>query len=187
MSYAALETYLSPFKALFAEDGVNEIMVNRPQEVWIEKRGEQRMEVIPELDYEHLLGLGRLVAQSTDQMISEEKPLLSATLPNGYRIQVVFPPACEPGCVAMSIRKGSGIQLTLEDYDKMGAFAATVTQEAEDPNNAILSDFIKNNQIREFLQKAILCKKILLLVVVLLLVKLPLLTPHFYLYPVKKG
>ena len=159
MSYAALETYLSPFKALFAEDGVNEIMVNRPQEVWIEKRGEQRMEVIPELDYEHLLGLGRLVAQSTDQMISEEKPLLSATLPNGYRIQVVFPPACEPGCVAMSIRKGSGIQLTLEDYDKMGAFAATVTQEAEDPNNAILSDFIKNNQIREFLQKAILCKK----------------------------
>ena len=83
MSYAALETYLSPFKALFAEDGVNEIMVNRPQEVWIEKRGEQRMEVIPELDYEHLLGLGRLVAQSTDQMISEEKPLLSATLPNG--------------------------------------------------------------------------------------------------------
>lgn len=159
MSYAALETYLAPFKTLFAEDGVNEIMVNRPQEVWVEKRGEQRMEVMPELDFEHLLGLGRLIAQSTDQMISEEKPLLSATLPNGYRIQVVFPPACEPGCVAMSIRKGSGLQLTLEDYDKMGAFNATATQETNDPNNLILRDLIKNNKIRDFLEKAILCKK----------------------------
>lgn len=159
MSYAALETYLSPFKTLFAEEGVNEIMVNHPQEVWVEKRGEQRMEVMPELDYEHLLGLGRLVAQSTDQIISEEKPLLSATLPNGYRIQVIFPPACEPGCVAMSIRKGSGLQLTLEDYDKMGAFSATATQEVADPNDAILSDLIKANNIREFLSKAILCKK----------------------------
>lgn len=159
MSYAALETYLAPFKTLFAEDGVNEIMVNKPQEVWVEKRGEQRMEVVPELDYEHLMGLGRLVAQSTDQMISEEKPLLSATLPNGYRIQVVFPPACEPGCVAMSIRKGSGLQLTLEDYDKMGAFSATATKEVNDPNDVLLSDYIKNGQIKEFLHKAILCKK----------------------------
>jgi type IV secretion system protein VirB11 len=159
VSYAALETYLNPFKILFAEDGVNEIMVNRPQEVWIEKRGEQRMEVMPELDFEHLMGLGRLVAQSTEQTISEEKPLLSATLPNGYRIQVVFPPACEPGCVALSIRKGSGIQLTLDDYDKMGAFATAATSDVEDPNNAILSDYIKTNNIKEFLHTAILCKK----------------------------
>jgi type IV secretion system protein VirB11 len=159
VSYAALETYLSPFKTLFAEDGVNEIMVNKPQEVWIEKRGEQRMELLPELDFEHLMGLGRLVAQSTEQTISEEKPLLSATLPNGYRIQVVFPPACEPGCVALAIRKGSGMQLTLDDYDKMGAFAAATTSEVEDPNNAVLSEYIKKNQIREFLQTAILAKK----------------------------
>ncbi len=159
MSYAALETYLNPFKALFAEEGVNEIMVNKPQEVWVEKRGDQRLEVLPALDYEHLMGLGRLVAQSTEQTISEEKPLLSATLPNGYRIQVVFPPACEPGTVAMAIRKGSGMQLTLEDYDKMGAFSTTSTDEVNDPNNSILTDFLKNNKIREFLAHAIKCKK----------------------------
>jgi type IV secretion system protein VirB11 len=159
VSYAALETYLNPFKALFAEEGVNEIMVNKPQEVWVEKRGDQRLEVLPALDYEHLMGLGRLVAQSTEQTISEEKPLLSATLPNGYRIQVVFPPACEPGTVAMAIRKGSGMQLTLEDYDKMGAFSTTSTDEVNDPNNSILTDFLKNNKIREFLAHAIKCKK----------------------------
>lgn len=159
MSYAALETYLSPFKNLFAEEGVNEIMVNKPGEVWVEKRGDQRLEVVPEIDFEHLMGLGRLVAQSTDQTVSEEKPLLSATLPNGYRIQVVFPPACESGCVAMAIRKGSGMQLTLEDYDKMGAFSSTSTDEVVDENDSVLSQYLKENRIKEFLDHAIRCKK----------------------------
>jgi type IV secretion system protein VirB11 len=159
VSYAALETYLNPFKALFAEEGVNEIMINKPGEAWVEKRGDQRLEVIPAIDFEHLMGLGRLVAQSTEQTVSEEKPLLSATLPNGYRIQVIFPPACEPGSVAMAIRKGSGMQLTLEDYDKMGAFSTTTTDEVDDPNSSILSDYLKNNKIKEFLSHAIKCKK----------------------------
>ena len=159
MSYAALETYLNPFKALFAEEGVNEIMVNKPKEAWVEKRGDQRLEIIPDIDFEHLMGLGRLVAQSTEQTVSEEKPLLSATLPNGYRIQVVFPPASEPGSVAMAIRKGSGMQLTLEDYDKMGAFSNTSTEEVHDKNDDILAEYIKNNKIREFLDYAIKCKK----------------------------
>ena len=159
MSFAALETYLQPFKALFAEDGVNEIMVNRPCEAWVENKGDLRKETIPEIDIDHLLGLGRLVAQSTDQTISEEKPLLSATLPNGYRIQIVFPPACESGCAAMAIRKGSQMQMTLEDYDKFGAFSSTTTVEAEDPNNAILCDFLKENKIKDFLNHAIRSKK----------------------------
>jgi type IV secretion system protein VirB11 len=41
----------------------------------------------------------------------------------------------------------------------MGAFAETATHEEEDPNNAVLSDLIQKNNIREFLQKAILAKK----------------------------
>lgn len=159
MSYAALETYLAPFKTLFAEDGVNEIMINKPGEAWVEKKGDQRLEVIPEIDFDHLMGLGRLVAQSTEQTISEEKPLLSATLPNGYRIQVVFPPACEPGCVSMAIRKGSGLQLTLDDYDKMGAFSETATEEVYDENDDILNKYLKEKKMREFLDHAIKCKK----------------------------
>src|ERR1700677_3311883 len=159
MSYAALEAYLTPFKTIFAEDGVNELMINKPGEVWVEKRGDLRIEKIDTLDVDHLLGLGRLVAQSTDQTVSEEKPLLSATLPNGYRIQVVFPPATEPGCVAMAIRKGSGMQLTLEDYKKMGAFDTTSTQDIVDPNIEILRRFLREKNISDFLQHAIQAKK----------------------------
>lgn len=159
MSVAALETYLLPFKNIFAEEGVNELMINKPGEVWVEKAGDLRTEKLPEIDIDHLLGLGRLVAQSTDQKVSEETPLLSATLPNGYRIQIIFPPAVEPGLVAYSIRKGSTVHLSLDKYAEMGAFENTVTEEKIDENEIILSNYLKEKKIKDFIRHAVLCKK----------------------------
>lgn len=158
-SFAALETYLLPFKNIFAEEGVNELMINKPGEVWVEKAGDQRMELLPEIDIDHLLGLGRLIAQSTDQVISEEKPLLSATLPNGYRVQIVFPPAVEPGCVAFAIRKGSTMHLSLDQYAEKGAFNNTTIKEQVDENNVILRKYLEENKIKEFIKHAVICKK----------------------------
>jgi type IV secretion system protein VirB11 len=159
MSFAALETFLIPFEKLFAEEGVAEISVNRPGEAWVEKYGDMRKELLPELDLEHLKSLARLIAQSTEQKVSEEAPLLSATLPNGFRIQVVFPPACEPGGVAMSIRKGSTQRYTLDLYEEKGAFDSTVIEEKEDQSDYELTDLLNNNKIKDFLKKAVLCKK----------------------------
>lgn len=159
MSHAALETFLEPFKAVFEEDGVAEISVNVPGEAWVEKRGDMRCEKLPMLDVEHLKSLGRLIAQSTEQIISEEKPLLSASLPNGYRIQVVFPPACEPGTVCMSIRKGATQLFTFDTYEKFGAFDQTATDEVEDVNTPILIEHLEKKEIRPFLSKAIKWKK----------------------------
>ncbi len=155
----ALETYLTPFKSLFAEEGISEISINRPGEAWVEKYGDMRFEKLEELDLEHLKSLGKLIAQSTDQRISEETPLLSATLPNGYRIQVVYPPACEPGTVAMSIRKGSTSKYSLEKYQELGLFDKTATQQIIDENDKILSDLIAENRIKDFIRHAIIAKK----------------------------
>ncbi len=159
MTFAALETYLLPFKYIFNEDGVNEVMINKPKEVWVEKAGELKMKTLPELDMDHLLGLGRLIAQSTDQVISEEKPLLSATLPNGYRVQIVFPPAVEPNVAAFAIRKGSTMHLSLDQYATKGAFDNTTTQKLVDENNPILKNYLKEGKTKEFIRHAVLCKK----------------------------
>lgn len=159
INYAALETFLLPFHALFAEEGVSEISVNTPGEVWVENRGEMRKEKVPELDLEHLKNLGRLVAQSTEQMVSEEKPLLSATLPNGYRIQIVFPPAAGTGTVALSIRKGSDVALSLDDYQRFGAFSHTSTEEKKDPADKVLLEYLQANRIKDFLSMAVKAKK----------------------------
>ncbi len=159
MSIAALDSYMLPLKQILDRDGVNEVSINRPHEVWIEFKGDMIREELPTFDMEHLKSLGRLVAQATEQRLSEEEPLLSATLPNGYRIQVVFPPACEQGSVVISIRKPSSLKWTLEDYDKMGMFDSTSVGEIEDKNDLILAKLLSLNRIKDFLHRAVIYKK----------------------------
>ncbi|MFN5382431.1 MAG: P-type DNA transfer ATPase VirB11 [Alphaproteobacteria bacterium] len=159
MSLTALETYLEPLKKIFAEDDVNEISINRPFEAWVEKRGDIRFESLPELDLDHLRSLALLVAQSTDQRVSEENPLLSATLPTGFRIQIVIPPACEPGTIGMSIRKPSTMKMDLDSYEKLGAFDSTAVEELRDDNIDLLNDLLANKNIKEFLRTAVLARQ----------------------------
>ncbi|MDF3047129.1 MAG: type secretion system ATPase VirB11 [Candidatus Midichloriaceae bacterium] len=159
MSLTALETYLEPLKRIFDEEGVSEISINRPFEAWIENKGDIRYESIPELDLEHLKGLAQLVAQSTEQRISEETPLLSATLPTGFRIQIVMPPACEPGTVAMSIRKPSTIKMDLNAYEQLGAFNNTSADELKDENAEKLSKLLVEGKFKEFLTTAVITKQ----------------------------
>ena len=157
----ALETMLLPFQNIFAEDGVNEVSINEPGKVWVECRGDMRCVEIPSLDYQHLELLGELIAQSTSQEISVKNPLLSATIPTtGYRVQVVRPPACEAGKVVMSMRKPSTIQLSLDDYEKMGAFKQ-VTAEKGSSVDEKLHELLygKEPNIKEFLKTAIVNKK----------------------------
>ena len=158
-SFEALEVYLKPISILLSKDGIAEISINEPNEAWVERRGDMFKVQLPGYDTKHLKSLARLIAESTDQKISEETPLLSATLPAGYRVQVVFPPACENHTVIMSIRKKSSLSWTLEDYEKMGAFDNTATEKVVDENNIILSRLLKANRIKDFLYQAILCKK----------------------------
>ncbi len=158
-SVAALDSFMLPLKQILDRDGVNEVSINRPYEVWIEFKGDMIREELPSFDFEHLKSMSRLVAQATEQRLSEEEPLLSATLPNGYRIQIVFPPACEQGCVVISIRKPAVLKWTLEDYDKMGMFDSTSVGEIEDKNLLILTKLLQLNRIKEFLQRCVLYKK----------------------------
>lgn len=74
MSLAALDTYLTPLKRYFAQEGVSEISINRPKELWVEVYGDMYRDEIPEFDLDHLKALARLVAQSTSQKVSEESP-----------------------------------------------------------------------------------------------------------------
>jgi type IV secretion system protein VirB11 len=159
MTIAALDSYLLPLKQILDRDGVSEISINQPCEVWVEVRGDMLREAMPAFDLQHLKSLARLVAQSTEQRVSEEEPLLSATLPNGFRIQIVFPPACEIGTVIMSIRKPSSLKWTLDDYEKMGMFSDAIIGEAEDKNMLILQKLLEANRIKDFLERAVLYKK----------------------------
>ncbi len=159
MSIVALETYLRPLKGIFEQKGVSEVSINRPKEAWVEVYGDMHRYDIPEFDLEHLKGLARLVAQSTEQKISEENPLLSANLPEGYRVQIVFPPACENSTVAFSIRKQTVLNMDLNAYAEMGAFDSTVIKKTEDPLDKELRQLLDEGRIKDFIHTAVVGKK----------------------------
>lgn len=158
-NFTALNTYLKPIEEILKEDGVSEISINEPGYCWIEKMGKMEFSKLPEFNYQHLYGLAKLIAQSTDQIINEEKPLLSATLPNGCRVQVILPPVCPKGTVGMSIRKPSTIKYTLEDYESMGAFNTSKINEEKDKNDYVLEALLEKGRIKDFLRGCVRFKK----------------------------
>lgn len=122
-----LLSYLAPFGEVLARPDVTDIYVNRPHEIWAESSGGaiERFDA-PALDELTLGRLSRQIAALAHQGISREHPLLSATLPDGARIQIVAPPATRDGLV-LAIRKHVSPDLTLGDYVATGAFGETQT------------------------------------------------------------
>jgi type IV secretion system protein VirB11 len=117
-----LGEYLQPIQALIDDSSLTEICINRPREVWTEGNdGWQRHEV-PDLSFSHCRQLATLIASYNGKSISADKPVLSSALPNGERVQVIIPPACEANTVSITIRKPSVMDFTLDELDEQGAF-----------------------------------------------------------------
>ncbi len=81
----------------------------------------------PEMTQERCLSLATAVATYCDQQINQERPLLSATLPSGERIQFVIPPAVTRGTVSITVRKPSDLIKRLDDFEREGLFERTAT------------------------------------------------------------
>ena len=114
-----LSAYLAPFQQWLADENVTEILVNAPGEVWTESSGVAGMAKHDASEIDDVL-LGRLAAQVarfSHQGINRERPLLSATLPTGERIQIVGPPATRRH-FALSIRRHRLIDVPLASYER---------------------------------------------------------------------
>lgn len=80
-------------EALLAEEGVNEILVNGPEEVWVERRGALERVPIFFSDEGALLHLIRRYVSAVGRKIDHHMPFVDARLPNGFRICAVIQPA----------------------------------------------------------------------------------------------
>lgn len=72
--------------------------------------------------YDHVKNLAVAVAAWNDDDFSDVKPILSATLPTGERVQFVRPPACLKGTISMTIRRPSFEVRTIDSYERAGFF-----------------------------------------------------------------
>lgn len=162
---AALRTHLVPLQQWLDEPGITEISVNRAGEIWIARQGEPYMarHGAEGLTQEVLMELAQQVATSTEQEVSKEKPLLSAQLPNGYRIQFVLPPAAGRD-VVLSIRKPAVLNMSLDDYERSGAFTLTnqLTLLEKEIENTLRAAY-ENREFGRFLRIAVKARKNILI------------------------
>lgn len=154
---------LSPIQTLLEDHAVSEILINRPQEVFFEKKGRLEALSVPELTERHLLHLFQLIASENEQILNETHPLLSASLKEGSRVQLVLPPtSLYP---TLSIRRKIVKNFTLHNYEETNFFNnakkfSLQTQREDLPcEDQELITLYKNNEWAEFIKKSIEFKK----------------------------
>ena len=119
-----LNAYLAPLAPWLMRPDVTDVLVNCPGEVWVETaNGGMSREPAEALTEQALQRLARQIAAASHQGVNREQPLLSATLPDGARVQIVAPPATRKG-LAMAVRKHSLSDLTIDDLGRDGLFDA---------------------------------------------------------------
>jgi type IV secretion system protein VirB11 len=121
-----LDKALERLKPYLSDDRVSEISVNRPGALFIERLGVGRMQCVMDDQFstDWIRTISERVAGSTNQVVNDEHPILSASLPSGERFQCVLPPAAPDGG-AISIRKQVVHDIGLDVYQQRGAFAET--------------------------------------------------------------
>lgn len=114
-----------PIERLLQDPTVTEVMVNGPRRVFVERDGKIELTKSRFLDEDHLRHvIGRIVA-AVGRHIDETTPMVDARLPDGSRVNAVFPPLSIDGPY-LTIRKFSVDALTVEDLIGFGTLTAPV-------------------------------------------------------------
>ena len=109
------------------QSNITEFAVNRPFEHWTESNEGWVRHDNPILSLQNLNGLATALGVFNQKKLDRDHPIASLTLPDGERCQIVLPPACEDGCVSMTIRKPSYSRFSLTDYRDSGRMQPALT------------------------------------------------------------
>jgi pilus assembly protein CpaF len=99
----SLRAFLKPILPYLDDESVTEVMINGPEDIWIERKG-MLYKTDARFSEEGLMGAARNMAQFVGRLMNEERPRLDARLPDGSRIHVVIPPIARRG-TTIAIRK----------------------------------------------------------------------------------
>jgi pilus assembly protein CpaF len=114
-----------PLEQFLGADGVTEIMVNGPKDIFVERGGKlQRVNVSFE-DDDHLMRIIDRIVAPLGRRIDEGSPMVDARLPDGSRVNAVVPPIALNG-PTLTIRVFAKIPFTVENLIDFG----TLTPEA---------------------------------------------------------
>ncbi|NNM76061.1 Flp pilus assembly complex ATPase component TadA [Sphingomonas sp. ID1715] len=113
---------LGPLEELLADPDVSDIMVNGPQQTYIERKGKLEIAGIQFRDEEHLFQIAQRIVNQVGRRVDQTTPLADARLKDGSRVNVIVPPLSLRG-TAISIRKFSAKPITLDMMAKFGSMS----------------------------------------------------------------
>ncbi|MFM7028652.1 MAG: CpaF family protein [Chakrabartia sp.] len=113
---------LGPLEELLSDPDISDIMVNGPDQTYIERRGKLEIAPISFRDDNHLFQIAQRICTSVGRRIDQSTPLADARLKDGSRVNVIIPPLSLRG-TAISIRKFSAKPITLDMMAKSGSMS----------------------------------------------------------------
>src|SRR3990167_7061638 len=105
---------LGPLEDLVSDDSITDILINGPNNVYIERKGKlQKVTDVKFHDEAHLQQIARRIASRVGRRVDEASPMVDARLSDGSRVNIILPPLALDG-TAISIRKFSRVNITLD-------------------------------------------------------------------------
>jgi len=123
--------FLKPIEHLILDDSISEIMVNGPDQVFIEKAGFLQQVKGVSLGEKALMVAVKNIARRLGDDISESKPILDSRLPDGSRVAAVIPP-CSLSGVTLTIRKFNTRHFEMQDLINAGTLDRPLANRLED-------------------------------------------------------
>ncbi len=115
-------TGLGPLEPLLKDETVNDILVNGPNRVFIERDGKLELTATRFKDEKHLLRIIDKIVSAVGRRVDESNPYVDARLKDGSRFNAMVPPIAVDGSL-VSIRKFKKEKLGIDDLVKFGAFS----------------------------------------------------------------
>jgi pilus assembly protein CpaF len=122
-----LATGLGPLEPLLGDPSVDEVMVNGPRDVWVERRGVVERAAVEFGSEAELMHAIERVLAPLGRRVDEASPMCDARLPDGSRVNVVVPPLAVDGA-CMTIRRFRPGGFSLEDLVANGTLPLAVAE-----------------------------------------------------------
>jgi pilus assembly protein CpaF len=113
---------LGPLEELLADPAISDIMVNGPDQTYVERKGKLELAQVQFRDEEHLFQIAQRIVNKVGRRVDQTTPLADARLQDGSRVNVIIPPLSLRG-TAISIRKFSEKPITLDMMKGFGSMS----------------------------------------------------------------
>ena len=114
-----------PINRLIQDPSISEIMVNGPQNVYVEKKGRLIRTEVTFKDNQHVMRVIEKIVAPLGRRIDESSPMVDARLPDGSRVNAIIPPLSLNG-PSITIRKFSERPFTVRDLINFGTMTPEV-------------------------------------------------------------